>query len=238
MGKGQGQGGLEEHVEVLQYVIYIFNTIFFCVGSAVFALGLWIRFDEYTVDYIKGMGMEFYWTGTSVVMIGAALVMITAFIGCCGAFFTSRLLLIIYKVMTVITFLLLLGGSAYVLDNGMEGSRAFPWIQETFRNLIYRYQWDVSARRAVDIVQEQVGCCGGYSSADYAAINLPVPDTCRDQVTGNQYIDSCAEIFAQYIEARTAWIAGLSLCLCFLQLFAVLFSFCMWKGIRESEEKR
>ena len=32
----------------------------------------------------------------------------------------------------------------------------------------------------------QVGCCGGYSASDYTDIHLPVPNTCRDQVSQRQ----------------------------------------------------
>ena len=59
-------------------------------------------------------------------------------------------------VFTVVTFIMLLGGSAYTLDNGMEDSKAYPFIQEQMRQLIHQYQWDVAARRSVDIVQEYV----------------------------------------------------------------------------------
>nr|ABY77968.1 tetraspanin-like protein CD9 [Penaeus chinensis] len=235
MALGKGKGKMEEHLELLQYLIYIFNTVFFCAGAA-YLLGLWIRFDEYMMDYVNGLGMYHYWVGTSTVMAGSALVMITAFLGCCGAFFRSVPMVLTYKIMTVVTFGLLLGGSAYVLDNGLEDSRIYPWLQEAIRNKIYQYQWDMSARRTVDILQEYVGCCGGDSAGDYGAIHLPVPDTCRDQVTGNQYGDSCAEIFSQYLEVRTGWITGLSLSLCFFQCFAMMFAFCMWQALKEIQK--
>lgn len=61
-----------------------------------------------------------------------------------------------YQVMTVVTFVLLLSGSAYVLVNGLENSKAYPYIQQSMFELITRYQWDVSARRSVDIIQEYV----------------------------------------------------------------------------------
>lgn len=236
MAKGEGRGKMEEHLELLQYLIYIFNTVFFCVGAAAFAIGLWTRFDEYMIDYVKGLGMYHYWVGTSIIMAGSALVMITAFLGCCGAFFRSIPMVLTYKIMTVLTFAILLGGSAYVLDNGLESSRIYPWLQEAIRNKIYQYQWDVSARRTVDILQEYIGCCGGYSAGDYGAIHLPVPDTCRDQVTGNQYGDSCAEVFSWYLEVRTGWITGLSLSLCFFQCFAMMFAFCMWQALKEIQK--
>ncbi|XP_076033390.1 tetraspanin-2A-like isoform X1 [Oratosquilla oratoria] len=238
MALGVGKGRLEEHVELLQYLVYIFNTVFFCGGAAVFALGLWIRFDQDMDDYVSGLEMYHYWSGTTVVMVGASLIMINGFIACCGAFFRSAKMIIIYKVMTVVTFILLLGGSAYILDNGLEQSKIYPWLQDAIREKIYQYQWDVSAKRTVDIIQEYVGCCGGYGSGDYEEIHLPIPDTCRDQVTGNQYGDSCAEVFSWYLEVRSGWISGLSICLCFLQVFAMIFAFCLWRAIKELDDEK
>ncbi|XP_050728970.1 tetraspanin-2A-like isoform X1 [Eriocheir sinensis] len=237
-GKGSATSGWDEHHELLQYLLYIFNTVFFCGGALVFAIGLWIRFDHDMNDFIEGLSLYHYWNGTTVVIVGAVLVMLNCFLACCGAYFSSRPMIIVYIIMTFITFVMLIAGSAYVLANGLESSNVYPYIQKTMRELIYRYQWDVAARRSVDIIQEYVGCCGGYSSSDFTDIHLPVPNTCRDQVTGNQYGDSCAEIFAQYLEVRTGWLTGLSLCLCFFQCFAVMISICMYMAIRERDEMK
>lgn len=46
-------------------------------------------------EHVNGLGMHFYWTGTSIIMGGAALVMITSFIACCGAFFRSKFLILV-----------------------------------------------------------------------------------------------------------------------------------------------
>lgn len=58
--------------------------------------------------------------------------------------------------MLVVTFVLMLSGSTYVLVNGLEDSNAYPYIQQSMKELINKYQWDVSARRSVDIIQEYV----------------------------------------------------------------------------------
>ncbi|XP_063888412.1 tetraspanin-2A-like isoform X2 [Scylla paramamosain] len=238
MGRGKGQVSWGEQTELLQYLLYIFNTVFFCGGAAVFAMCLWIRFDKDMDEYVNSLGLFFYWNSTSVVMMASTLVMLNCFLGCCGSYFSNRPTIIVYMIFTVITFIMLLGGAAYTLDNGMEDSKAYPFIQEQMRQLIHRYQWDVAARRSVDIIQEYVGCCGGYSHNDYTDIHLPVPNTCRDQVTGNQYSDSCAEIFGQYLEVRTGWLAGLSLSLCFFQCFAMMISVCMYMALKERDEDR
>ncbi|KAG7166378.1 Tetraspanin-2A-like 2 [Homarus americanus] len=150
-------------------------------GAAIFALGLWILFDKDMGDYIPGLGMFNYWNATTGLMVAAALVMVSSFLACCGAYFKSTLMIIVYKVLTVVTFIMLLVGSGYILAHGLEDSQAFPVIQEAMRNLIYQYQWDMNSRRTVDIIQEYVGCCGGYSASDYTDIHMPIPDTCRDQ---------------------------------------------------------
>jgi len=38
------------------------------------------------------------------------------------------------------------------------------------------------------------------------------------QITGNQYKDSCAEVIARLLEPITGSIAGIGLCICFLQV--------------------
>ncbi|XP_063611236.1 CD151 antigen-like [Penaeus indicus] len=229
MALGKGKGKMEEHLELLQYLIYIFNTVFFCAGAAIFALGLWIRFDEYMMDYVNGLGMYHYWVGTSTVMAGSALVMITAFLGCCGAFFRSKFLMLVYKIMTVVTFGLLLGGSAYVLDNGLEDSRIYPWLQEAIRNKIYQYQWDVSARRTVDILQEYVSrwrFCSSGQRGGRRGRRGPCIGTWR---TGLSLHSLCL------LKNLTRDLA-LNITVSPFQCFAMMFAFCMWQALKEIQK--
>ncbi|XP_045617278.1 tetraspanin-2A isoform X2 [Procambarus clarkii] len=201
---------LDQHVEILQYILYIFNTIFFIAASALFALTLWVRFRNEMGDYIEGLSIFYYWNANTVFM---------------------------YMVMTVIIFILLLAASAFLLDNGLEDSHLLPFIQDSMRSLIHQYQWDVAARRSVDIIQENIGCCGGYSADDYSTIHLPVPDTCRDQITGNQFKYSCGEVLSQYLEILTGWITGISLSICLFQCFSMVATICLWHLIREMESR-
>ncbi|XP_045617280.1 tetraspanin-2A isoform X1 [Procambarus clarkii] len=238
MARGKGSGAMEEHLELLQYLLYIFNSVFFLAASAVFAMTLWVRFENNMNNYMEGLSMYTYWNITVALMVSAILVMMTSFLACCGAYFRSKCLLGTYMTMTVVTFLLLLGESAFMLNHGLEDSLLFPYIQDTMKSLIHQYQWDTAAKRAVDIVQEYIGCCGGYSADDYTNIHMPIPDTCRDQVTGNQYKYSCAEVFSQYLEIRTGWITGLSLSICFFQFFSMAFSIYTWQAINEMESSK
>ncbi|XP_045617279.1 tetraspanin-2A isoform X3 [Procambarus clarkii] len=188
-------------------------------------------------DYIEGLSIFYYWNANTVFMVSAILIMITSFLAGCGAFKRCKFLLFAYMVMTVIIFILLLAASAFLLDNGLEDSHLLPFIQDSMRSLIHQYQWDVAARRSVDIIQENIGCCGGYSADDYSTIHLPVPDTCRDQITGNQFKYSCGEVLSQYLEILTGWITGISLSICLFQCFSMVATICLWHLIREMESR-
>ncbi|KAF2364812.1 Tetraspanin/Peripherin, partial [Trinorchestia longiramus] len=205
-------------VKTGRFFMYTFNAIFFAFGSILFAFCLWIRFDPDMDDYVRNIDFMQYWDAVVICMVGAITVMIASALAFCGTYMWSKTLLIMYVVMSAVSFSLNLGGAIYLLSIGLESTKAFPFIQEQFRNLIYQYSYDMTAKRTVDIIQETIGCCGGYSASDWDEIHMPVPNTCRDQVTGNQYGDSCAEVVSWYLEFRTGWVSGIALCICFLQV--------------------
>ena len=64
------------------------------VGSGVFGVGLYVCFDKDIDDYVEGADLQYYRDATGFLMGGACLVMLTSFIGCCGAYNRSRCLII------------------------------------------------------------------------------------------------------------------------------------------------
>ncbi|CAG0880234.1 unnamed protein product [Darwinula stevensoni] len=75
-----------------------------------------------------------------------------------------------------------------------------------------------------------IRCCGaaGYNDFEYREI----PFSCRNHVTGNNYINGCAEEMSMYLESKTGWIAGIGLVLCLLQIFGILFAVCLCRAIK------
>ena len=60
------------------------------VGSAVFAVGLYVNFDKAMNDYVEGADLQYYQYATGCLMAASCMVMITSFIACCGAYMRSR----------------------------------------------------------------------------------------------------------------------------------------------------
>ncbi|XP_018014956.1 tetraspanin-2A [Hyalella azteca] len=220
-------------VKTGRYLMYVFNAIFFVFGSILFAFCLWIRFDPNIDNYVRNINFMVYWQAVITCMVGALIVMIASCIGCCSTYLWSKTLLIAYIATSVLAFSVNLGGAIYLLSIGLDSTGAYQYIQENFANLIYRYNYDITAKRSVDIIQETIHCCGGYSTGDWDAIHMPYPDSCRDKVTGNQFSYSCALMGASFLEFRTGWVSGIALCICFLQIFTMMFGCCIYKGIND-----
>ncbi|XP_018018052.1 tetraspanin-2A [Hyalella azteca] len=135
-----------------------------------------------------------------------------------------------FVVLSVVSFFLNLGGSVYLLQSGLEQTAAKPLISELFYGYLIVYYSDMPSKYMADHIQEQYECCGAYSPMDWKNVRLPVPNTCRNQITGNQFHLSCGEAVSRYLELFTGLSSGMALIVCFLQLWTFLFVVLIRRG--------
>lgn len=64
----------------------------------------------------------------------------------------------------------------------------------------------------------QVGCCGASGPNDYLVLRKPLPNECRDSVTGNAYFHGCSDEFVWFLEDKSSWLTGIAFTLGFLQV--------------------
>ncbi|XP_038840921.1 CD9 antigen-like [Salvelinus namaycush] len=87
-------GKVEGGMKCVKYLLFIFNFIFWLMGSLVLAVGLWLRFDPETVALLNGDGApDTFFYGVYILIIAGSLVMLVGFFGCCGAIRESQCLL-------------------------------------------------------------------------------------------------------------------------------------------------
>ncbi|XP_023689993.1 CD9 antigen-like [Paramormyrops kingsleyae] len=87
---GKVRGGMK----CVKYLLFLFNFIFWMIGSLVLAVGLWLRFDSNITSLlnIEGAPHTFYF-GVYILIGAGALMMLVGFFGCCGAVRESQCLL-------------------------------------------------------------------------------------------------------------------------------------------------
>lgn len=69
----------------------------------------------------------------------------------------------------------------------------------------------------------QIGCCGADGSYDYIQMRQPLPDTCRDTVTGNAFFNGCVDELTWLLEDKVGWVAGLAMTLALIQVKLSMF---------------
>lgn len=216
-----------------RYLMYVFNGIFLVAGSALFMVAMYVQFDKDLGNHVGQLGFARYYHYSLVPLVGSILVVLTSFSGWCGTYYWNLPLLYTYVVLTVLCFAINMTGAIMMLVTGLDYTYAYIFVSETMLQRIHEYQTIMESRYTVDVVQEFVGCCGAYSWQDWTDAHLPIPDTCRDQVTGNQYRDSCALVMSRHLETLTGLLSGIALWICLLELFSLLFVMCMYRGIKE-----
>lgn len=79
-------------------------------------------------------------------------------------------------------------------------------------------EYSAKSRNFLDLIQLKLQCCGAYSFVDYKNMQLPVPQSCSNDLTNNINYRSCGEMLRRYLEIRGGIMGGLALALALLQL--------------------
>ncbi|KAF5892467.1 CD9 antigen-like, partial [Clarias magur] len=87
-------GKVEGAMKCVKYLLFIFNFIFWLMGSLVLAVGLWLRLENNTVDLLgSDAAPGTFFLGVYILIAAGGFVMLVGFFGCCGAVRESQCLL-------------------------------------------------------------------------------------------------------------------------------------------------
>ncbi|XP_013873255.1 tetraspanin-2 [Austrofundulus limnaeus] len=87
-------GKVEGGMKCVKYILFVFNFLFWLMGSFVLAVGLWLRFDPETVSLLTAdKAPDTFFLGVYILIGAGSLIMLVGFFGCCGAVRESQCLL-------------------------------------------------------------------------------------------------------------------------------------------------
>jgi len=235
MGLGKGKGAeMSDHC--ITFSVLILNVFCGILGLLVFILAFWFRFEGQVRTWVGDLGMNQYWTGLYILMAASSVIILISICGCTGALTANSCLLATSAFLVLLAIILELSGGIFMLVHGTHNSKLTPWLEKRFIILIRDSNYNDKANDLLNVVQENVGCCGSYNYQDFDRSRLAIPESCRDKVSGNVYQDGCVKKFSYFIEKRAGWIAGIALFIGFLQIILVCLTFVYWKRIRDDDE--
>ncbi|XP_058807020.1 tetraspanin-2A [Phymastichus coffea] len=233
--QGAGAAQLERRIEVVKYVLLCIGAILLIIGLALFGLTVWLRAEPGFQEWVDFLDIAEFYIGVDVLIFAALLVVVASVFGCISGLMENRMALLASVALQGLCFVFELAGAAVLLDYSTYDSKIQPLINRSMTNLIVNSQHQhVSV--VLRMLQEGIGCCGASGPMDYLTLLKPLPDECRDSVTGNAFFHGCVEELSWFLEARSGWVAGLALGLCMIHVLQAVLALILVHALQKEEQ--
>ncbi|KAK2885893.1 hypothetical protein QQF64_020626 [Cirrhinus molitorella] len=204
-------GKVEGGMKCVKYLLFLFNFIFWLMGSLVLAVGLWLRLDPHTVSLLGEGGPETFFIGVYILIAAGGLVMLVGFFGCCGAVRESQCLLGLFFASLLVIF-------AAEIAAGVFGFLSKDEIITEIKNF-----YDKAARNnsnaTVKSYHDVLSCCGSTS-------------LCTD-VASNQ---TCHAAIEKFFNSKLFIVGYVGIGIAGVMIIGMIFSMVLCCAIRNSRE--
>ncbi|XP_078113028.1 CD9 molecule a isoform X3 [Sander vitreus] len=191
----------------IKYLMFAFNLVFWLAGTAVFAIGLWLRLDPKTKGLFEGPdSLYVFYTGVYILIGAGALMMVVGFLGCCGAIQESPCML------------------------GLVVNDITTFYMQTYNN--FKTTGDERLKETLRVIQTGLKCCGPTGTVVGIA-----KDTCpRGEPLEELITKSCPDAIDEVFDSKLYIIGGTGITIGVVMVFGMIFSMLLCCAIRKSRE--
>ncbi|XP_055296819.1 23 kDa integral membrane protein-like isoform X2 [Sitodiplosis mosellana] len=220
-----------------KYVVFFFNFLFAIIGIAMITVGAIVRTK--IVDYHDFIDYDL--TPYPILLIVAGcVVFLIAFLGCCGACKESTCMIFLYSIIVILIVAFEVGiiVAAYVKRNDVENI-----VDKKLNYTLHKVNEIDTFAASWHLLQTELKCCGIKGPEDWDGI-LPgqnsLPASCCLREKGAQCSkgdasvqkDGCKAKFLDYLKSNLVTVAGVGIGVAVIQLFAIVFSCCLYSAYR------
>lgn len=212
--------------------MFAFNLVFWLAGTAVFAIGLWLRLDPKTKGLFEGDDAPYvFYTGVYILIGAGALMMVVGFLGCCGAIQESACMLGLFFFFLLIIFAVEVAAGIWGFSNQTKVVNDIStFYVQTYNN--FKATRDERLKETLKVIQNGLNCCGPTGVADDVA-----KDTCPSGNKLQEYITkSCPEAIDEVFDSKLHIIGGVGIGIGVIMIFGMIFSMLLCCAIRKSRE--
>lgn len=216
----------------VKYLMIAFNFIFWLAGSAVFAVGLWLRFDPKTKGLFEGEGSpSVFFTGVYILIAVGALMMVVGFLGCCGAIQESPCMLGLFFFFLLLIFAVEVAAGIWGFSNqGKVVEDITQFYRQTIEN--YKDTRQEALKRTLILIQQGLNCCG--PSSEKFEFDQ---ETCPGRQGLDEFITkSCPDAIDEVFNSKLHIIGGVGIGIGIVMVFGMLFSMMLCCAIRKTRE--
>lgn len=228
----------------IKYLMFAFNLVFWLAGTAVLAIGLWLRFDAKTKGLFEDDNSPYvFYTGVYILIGAGALMMVVGFLGCCGAIQESPCMLGLFFFFLLVIFAVEVAAGIWGFSNQSKiVGDITRFYEETYSKYVEEVKKDSSEekeslQKTLRMIQTGLDCCGPTGSViDEAKDTCPQRDTPADNKLEELITKSCPDAIDEVFDSKLHIIAGVGITIGVIMMFGMIFSMLLCCAIRKSRE--
>ncbi|KAM4711609.1 CD9 antigen-like isoform 2-T2 [Anableps anableps] len=219
-------------MECLKYAMFVFNFLFWLAGTAVLAVGLWLRFDSRTKALFEDQeSPSVFFTGVYLLTAAGALMMLVGFLGCCGAIKESPCMLGLFFVFLLIIFAAEVAAGIWGLSNK---DKVIEEVSEFYKQTFYNYKntKQEALKETLRLIHFGLDCCGPTGTmSDTAKDICPKQEGLEILVT-----TSCPKAINDVFNNKLHIIGGVGIGIGVIMIFGMIFSMMLCCAIKRSRD--
>lgn len=219
--------------------MFFFNLLFFLSGLILIIIGaVAIKF----ADHFGELSDQFSKAPLPIIVVGA-IVLVVGFLGCCGAVKENYCMVCTFAVLLSLIFIIeiVAGVLGVVWKNKVKGI-----TEEQVQKEVKNYN-ENGKSLVLDMVQQELECCGRVGAADYDTHNSSSSVFCGagkgvaschvgSKCNGTLYNEGCQSKLVKAVKANMLLIGGAGLGIAFIQLLGIVFACLLMKAIKGEYE--
>jgi tetraspanin-11 len=223
----------------VKFSLFTINFIIFIAAAIIFGLSVWTAADKSFMNEL--IGTNIYAGVVYILIIMSLIALCLSFLGCYGVVKEIKCMILTYFTIIFLIFVV-------VVISGTLGFVFREKVQTTMRQEMHTSLKFYGNRRTVtqswDTTQERLKCCGVDSYRDWQLYGR-IPESCCQETYGGQkkpcisnpnpstlYSQGCLYVTTEYLKEHASIIAGSSLALAVLMIFAMIFSCILFRLIK------
>ncbi|NXF36966.1 CD9 protein, partial [Nyctibius bracteatus] len=213
----------------IKYLLFGFNFIFWLAGTAVLAIGLWLRFDSQTksIFELESNNTTFY-TGVYILIGAGALMMLVGFLGCCGALQESQCMLGLFFLFLFVIFALEIAAAIWGFANK---EKVIEELKDFYMET-YEKRSQPAVRETLKAFQLALDCCGLTG-----VLEQQLMDTCpKKTMLESLSVMSCPAAIDDVFNSKLNVIGAVGLGIAVIMIFGMIFSMVLCCAIRRNRE--
>ncbi|NP_001085363.1 MGC82181 protein [Xenopus laevis] len=217
----------------IKYLLFAFNFIFWLAGTAVLAIGLWLRFDNQTKTlFDSDQNTGTFYVGVYILIGAGALMMLVGFLGCCGAIQESECMLGLFFAFLLVIFAIEIAAGIWGFTNK---DKVVDELKTFYRETYAKYiqTKDSSLKETLKGIHFAFDCCGNNGVLDAA-----LTDICPNNqgILSALSARSCPAVIDEVFTSKLHIVGAVGIGIAVVMIFGMIFSMVLCCAIRNNRE--